>query len=360
MVLNGYKIANNGKVYIHLLNTDNMGGSEWRRYCNLSFWGSDIITKFAINGIGAIIDAIAGTNISADMFFSYYVPPLYANGRSANASVFNDSDGDGIVDFDEIQRFGTNPLNPDSDGDGINDYEEIKHFKMCETESNIFMPYVFKLTNQTINLPQISYIDQSDFDGDGLHAAIDRDSDGDGYCDNQENNSCDRFDATRYPLGEIPLCKDYITALLAKERLLLNDRTTCVSLSGSYCPVASYGSNFSETYGVSLGVDALIGNIYSTKSVLLRNRAEVHGNIETANSVIKQSSTAKITGSVIENSFHSNTHAAMYSTVLDNATIIGDFTIDRQLTANSGETFYSHIFGAGANNTDFIFNSGSN
>jgi cytoskeletal protein CcmA (bactofilin family) len=360
MVLNGYKIASNGKVYIHLLNTDNMGGSEWRYYCDLSFWGIDILATFAVNGIGAIIDAIAGTNISADMVFSYYVPPLYASGRSANASVFNDSDGDGIVDFDEIQRFGTNPFNPDSDGDGINDYEEIKHFKMCETESNIFMPYVFKLTNQTINLPQISYIDQSDFDGDGLHAAIDRDSDGDGYCDNQENNSCDRFDATRYPLGEIPLCKDYTTALLAKERLLLNDRTTCVSLNGFYCPVASYGSNFSETYGVSLGVDALIGNIYSTKSVLLRNRAEVHGNIETANSVIKQSSTAKITGSVIENSFHSNTHAAMYSTVLDNATIIGDFTIDRQLTANSGETFYSHIFGAGANNTDFIFNSGSN
>src|SRR5690554_996794 len=359
MVLNGYKIANNGKVYIHLLNSDNMGGPEWRYYCDLSFWGIDIIATFAINGIGAIIDAIAGTNISADMFFSYYVPPLYASGRSANASVFNDSDGDGIVDFDEIQRFGTNPFNPDSDGDGINDYEEIYDYKMCETYSNTFMPYVFKLNNQSINQPQISYIDQSDFDGDGLHAAIDKDSDGDGYCDNQENNKCDRFDATRYPLGEMPLCKDYMTALLAKERLQLNDRTTCVSLSGSYCPVASYGSNFSETYGVSLGVDALIGNIYSTKSVLLRNRAVVHGNLETANSVIKQSSTATITGAVIENSIHSNTHAAMYSTVLDNATINAGFTILHHQIFNSNEVAFSHVFGAGANNTDFNFNSNS-
>lgn len=359
MVLNGYKIASNGKVYIHLLNTDNMGGSEWRYYCDLSFWGIDILATFAVNGIGAIIDAIAGTNISADMVFSYYVPPLYASGRSANASVFNDSDGDGIVDFDEIQRFGTNPFNPDSDGDGINDYEEIYDYKMCETYSNTFMPYVFKLNNQTINQPQISYIDQSDFDGDGLHAAIDKDSDGDGYCDNQENNKCDRFDATRYPLGEMPLCKDYMTALLAKERLQLNDRTTCVSLSGSYCPVASYGSNFSETYGVSLGVDALIGNIYSTKSVLLRNRAVVHGNLETANSVIKQSSTATITGAVIENSIHSNTHAAMYSTVLDNATINAGFTILHHQIFNSNEVAFSHVFGAGANNTDFNFNSNS-
>ena len=36
MVLNGYKITSNGNVYIHLLNTHNMGEEEWRYYCNIS------------------------------------------------------------------------------------------------------------------------------------------------------------------------------------------------------------------------------------------------------------------------------------------------------------------------------------
>lgn len=51
MFLNGYKIASNGRVYIHLLNTHNMGESEWRYYCDLSFWGIDVIEKFVANGI---------------------------------------------------------------------------------------------------------------------------------------------------------------------------------------------------------------------------------------------------------------------------------------------------------------------
>ncbi|MCQ2529204.1 MAG: DUF4214 domain-containing protein [Saccharofermentans sp.] len=36
-----------------------------------------------------------------------------------------DSDSDGILDGDEIKKYGTDPLNPDSDGDGIPDGEEI-------------------------------------------------------------------------------------------------------------------------------------------------------------------------------------------------------------------------------------------
>lgn len=36
-----------------------------------------------------------------------------------------DSDGDGLSDYDEIHKYGTDPFNPDTDGDGLNDYEEI-------------------------------------------------------------------------------------------------------------------------------------------------------------------------------------------------------------------------------------------
>ena len=37
-----------------------------------------------------------------------------------------DTDGDGLSDWDELNVYNTSPYLPDSDGDGISDYEEIK------------------------------------------------------------------------------------------------------------------------------------------------------------------------------------------------------------------------------------------
>lgn len=39
-----------------------------------------------------------------------------------------DSDGDGIIDQEEIEGWRTNPNDADTDGDGINDYDEVKVF----------------------------------------------------------------------------------------------------------------------------------------------------------------------------------------------------------------------------------------
>lgn len=349
MVLNGYKIDSNGDVYIHLLNTDNMGTAEWRYYCTITSLGSDVIVSTVLNGIGHLIDLIPGVQISGNTFFTFYEPPLYASGRSANASVFADNDNDGIVDFDEIERFGTEPLNDDSDGDKKNDYEEIYDFMQCMGGSE--------------------YTSKSDIDGDGLLAARDPDSDGDGYCDEQEiayedgnPHSCERFNGSIHPDDSLPKCAnyDYSLALLAKERLALNDRASCITINGSYCPIASYEMEYGGAYGVSLGVNASVGNIYSAKSVLLRDRAKVYGNLETAGSVEKQSSTSVVTGTIVEHSDRAGAYELMYAPVLDNATLNGDVTIHHQYSFNTGETLYSHILGAGANNIEFLFNSGSN
>ena len=349
MVLNGYKIDSNGDVYIHLLNTDNMGTAEWRYYCTITSLGTDVIVTTILNGVGHLIDLIPGVQVSGNMFFTFYEPPLYASGRSANASVFADNDNDGMVDFDEIERFGTEPLNDDSDGDKKNDYEEIYDFMQCMGGSE--------------------YTSKSDIDGDGLLAARDPDSDGDGYCDDQEiayeagnPHSCERFNASIHPDGVLPKCAnyDYSLALLAKERLALNDRASCVTINGSYCPIASYEMDYAGAYGVSLGVNASVGNIYSAKSVLLRDRAKVYGNLETAGSVEKQSSTSVVTGTIVEHSDRAGAYELMYAPILDNATLNGDFTIHHQYSFNTGETLYSHILGAGANNIEFLFNSGSN
>jgi hypothetical protein len=198
----------------------------------------------------------------------------------------------------------------------------------------------------------------SDIDGDGLNAAMDEDSDGDGYCDNQESG-CDRFDVTKHPDGVTPNCKSTDVALLAREKLSINDRSYCKKFDGTYCPIASYGTDFNGSYGVNIGVDASVGNVYSAKSVVLRDRATVHGKLETAGSVVSQSSMVNITGAIIENSTNARTYKALYAPVLDNKTSNLDFTIQSNHTYNPGEIAFSDVFGFGANNVSFSFNSGS-
>ena len=68
-----------------------------------------------------------------------------------------DSDGDGLVDFDERNRFGTDPLNPDSDGDSVPDKADMRE-------------YVFNNAGQYSRRA-------ADFDGDGLAKERDRDND---------------------------------------------------------------------------------------------------------------------------------------------------------------------------------------
>ncbi len=339
MVLNGYRIDMDGKFYVHLLNTDNMGSDEWRYYGNLLSFNQDVIASFFANGIAALNDVLQGTSVSHDVFFSFYIPPDNVQGRLADSTIFKDSDNDGVVDFDESERFGTDPLNLDSDGDEIGDFLEIRDFMECR--------------------PKSVYLRDSDIDGDGLTAAMDVDSDGDGYCDNQEMFDCERFDASRYPAGAIPGCKNADVALLAKENLLLNDRASCRSLNNSFCPIASYGSAFNGAYGVSLGVRAAIGNVYSAKSVMLRDRAMVYGNPETAGVVIRQSSTASAIGAVIENSMQTESHESAYAPNFNVVPPASDFSIHNHRNINSGEIVFSNIFGPGANNTAFMFNSNS-
>jgi hypothetical protein len=85
----------------------------------------------------------------------------------------------------------------------------------------------------------------------------------------------------------------------------------------------------------------------------------VHGKLETAGSVVSQSSMVNITGAIIENSTNARTYKALYAPVLDNKTSNLDFTIQSNRTYNPGEIAFSDVFGFGANNVSFSFNSGS-
>ena len=103
LVIDGYEEGTNN---IHLLDpwsywdgNDSHDGTGWR-----SYYGAYLNINF------------------------YYVWPTRAqvpSPRNDEASVSADSDGDGIVDFDEINRFHTSAYSSDSDGDGVPDKKEI-------------------------------------------------------------------------------------------------------------------------------------------------------------------------------------------------------------------------------------------
>jgi hypothetical protein len=79
----------------------------------------------------------------------------------------DDSDGDGICDFDERERFNTLYNNPDSDGDGVPDKQDLRE-------------YVFNSTGD------YNYRNP-DWDHDGLRKEIDPDNDNGGSLDGWED-----------------------------------------------------------------------------------------------------------------------------------------------------------------------------
>ena len=85
------------------------------------------------------------------------------------SDTMDDSDGDGLVDFDERNRFGTNPANPDTDGDGVPDKADMRE---C----------VFNTAGQYNRRA-------ADFDGDGV--SKERDPDNDRRLNNGSKDGCE-------------------------------------------------------------------------------------------------------------------------------------------------------------------------
>jgi hypothetical protein len=92
-------------------------------------------------------------------------PSSAVKARKTDPRIAKDSDGDGLCDFDEIERFQTNPMEMDTDQDGIDDKTEV-------------WSYLFG----TGRIPR-----KPDTDGDGRRAELDDDSDGDGCIDGKED-----------------------------------------------------------------------------------------------------------------------------------------------------------------------------
>lgn len=117
-------------------------------------------------GTGSWVD-YASWNIT-----EYHAPEVNTP-RSDEANFAADSDGDGVTDFDETNRFGTSPNTPDFDEDWVND------------KWDIFDVYFNAAGN---NAPKAA---GADMDGDGLRKEVDADNDGGGTVDGCEDADYD-------------------------------------------------------------------------------------------------------------------------------------------------------------------------
>jgi hypothetical protein len=112
-------------------------------------------------------------NYADDNMAHYWVGPAGAGGapgrRMNDADIALDTDGDGINNFDESNRFHTNPNNVDSDNDLVHDKQEIREYVF-----NSAGAYAWR---------------NPDIDGDGLRKELDPDNDNGGLMDGCEDTN---------------------------------------------------------------------------------------------------------------------------------------------------------------------------
>lgn len=84
------------------------------------------------DGNGREVVPVNAIGISSS-WLSYWTGLEQVTLGSDEPSISADSDADGVVDFDEVERFETREHEPDSDADGVNDKEEI-HYSVWDPD----------------------------------------------------------------------------------------------------------------------------------------------------------------------------------------------------------------------------------
>lgn len=105
--------------------------------------------------------------------WAYALPAAAPSVRSDEPSIWTDSDGDRIMDFDEYYRFASSPGTPDSDEDWVDDKSDL-----AEVYFNAAGNYAPKAAG-------------ADMDTDSLRKEIDPDNDGGGTVDGCEDSDYD-------------------------------------------------------------------------------------------------------------------------------------------------------------------------
>lgn len=272
MIVDGYRYSSD-EFQVHLVNLYNGGEADWFP-----------------NGSRAVR--------------AYFVPKNVTHPRMSDYRVHIDSDGDGIVDFDESKRFDTDPFNKDSDGDGIEDKVEIFSYTIREpfvktvqyeswgyTYTDDF--YLGDCTDDEIGTIW-RYEVVADIDGDNARAENDVDSDHpnndglpdgaedlnhNGYVDNGETDPykfSDDYTTDFNPVETVIWDAPSLVGIYAFEGINIGDNVTCNSGMHGFCQVASEFS--APYYSISVGANSTIGDVFSKGGVQLRDNAHVVGN----------------------------------------------------------------------------------
>lgn len=277
---------------------------------NVSNEGVNRPCRFSENASGFQIELELGSGSSWYNITSFWIPEITdMNGAEpGDPLVSMDSDGDGVMDFDELERFGTDPYNIDTDGDGLGDKEDI-----------LFCARIF---NRTIDVAErIEKIESYD-----MSCALNPDYNNDGIIDGLEDLNADGMDESREPwpskntpadgdplladVDDVP--EDY--AVYAFAELKINDGARCYNgidtlktNEEKFCKVASWATDTkitkrNELNGKSvvvrksfalsgaakrnatkattnIGVGAVVGGLDSWGKVFLRSRCHIYGNL---------------------------------------------------------------------------------
>lgn len=252
-------------------------------------------------------DGNVGNSLENNTPIEYYFIPnaIHGNVKMSDNRIHMDSDGDGVTNFEEEERFHTNPYNADSDNDGIEDKREIYNYTIRAGEGNTF-------TNREIggDVYKCRLIDDDGHESrnpicreaydisvtanrnnNDYNTERDPDDNGDGIEDGLLNYCI----KTHSRLENMDIPGDY--TIFGREYVAINDNVKCYNTqntSNVYCNIASsdedifsYGISYSP---ISIGARAHVGNFdfcnrgsyakdypNTREKTILRSHAIVHG-----------------------------------------------------------------------------------
>ena len=189
----------------------------------------------------------------------YFIPDVERNHvRMSDVRVHMDSDGDGITNFEEETRFGTDTLLVDSDNDGIEDKREI--YDYIYSSVNVFCAAfcdtnVYKIPAIDRRLKKIHL--RYDKNKNKIPAELDPDDDGDGIEDGLKGGRV---------VASMDVPENY--TIFGREYVRINDGVKCYNtqmVSDSYCDIAASDENkfsYDISYEpINIGVRAHVGNV---------------------------------------------------------------------------------------------------
>ena len=255
-------VVRKGDPVFHFINTDNNGSHYW-------------------------------ASANSYRYKAYYVmekPSFVLNRDPLLNDENNDADKDGVIAYDEVKRFGTDPDKWDYDEDGISDFNEI--YAMVDRCTNLKVDLVDENGEKTGEKVEVgcTNFEYYDSDGDGEPTYRDLDSDNGGVKDGAEdlngNGKLDPGETDPYLESDdkkIEIVQksydlpDGIT-IFGRERVALNDGVVCYNSTktdGDYCDIVSSSRDSKST--IILGVWAKVRNIYTRGGMWLRVKSVVDG-----------------------------------------------------------------------------------